>query len=287
MTLLALLLLLWSSEHAWRASPYVPRNEPRPQEADSGDQVPNPQPAPATDTEIWNDFTSWLQRQQPNSKPGDLIALYRENLLKQGVSKEEAGRRMSVVSDSIFTRRKGVEALWDKVYAGINPIFIQTPSAIVMSAIQGRKPGRALDIGMGQGRNSVYLAAQGWDVTGFDPSQEGVRIAQSNAAKTGVKIHALVARDDEFDYGSSQWDLIVMTYVRDLTANDAAIFLKALKPGGLVVYENGADTGNQILRAFLGFRIIRFDDVETTAEWNPQRTTRLQRLIAQSPSQPQ
>jgi 2-polyprenyl-3-methyl-5-hydroxy-6-metoxy-1,4-benzoquinol methylase len=242
------------------------------------------QPA-ASDTAIWNDFTSWLQRQQPNSKPGELIRLYRENLLKQGLSPDETGRRMSVVSDSIFTRRKGVEALWDKVFAGNDPIFIQTPSAIVMSAIEGRKPGKALDIGMGQGRNSVYLAAQGWDVTGFDPSQEGVRIAQANAAKAGVKFRTLVARDDEFDYGSSQWDLIVITYVRDLTGSDAAIFLRALKPGGIVVYENGADTGNQVLRAFLGFRIIRFEDVETTAEWNPDRKTHLQRLIAQRPSQ--
>jgi 2-polyprenyl-3-methyl-5-hydroxy-6-metoxy-1,4-benzoquinol methylase len=230
----------------------------------------------------WSDFTTWLKTQQPNSKPGELINNYRQTL--QGLSKEETNRRMSAISDGIFTRRKGVELLWDKVFAGKDPIFIQTPSAIVMSAIAGRKPGKALDIGMGQGRNSVYLAAQGWDVTGFDPSQEGVRIAQSNAAKTGVKFQALVARDDEFDYGSAQWDLIVMTYVRDLTAADAQIFQKALKPGGIVVYENGADKDNQVLRAFLNFQIVRFEDIETTAEWNPDRKTHLQRLIAQRPS---
>jgi 2-polyprenyl-3-methyl-5-hydroxy-6-metoxy-1,4-benzoquinol methylase len=239
--------------------------------------------AQPSDTQVWTDFTTWLQRQQPNSKPGELIGHYRENLLKQGLSKDETARRMSAISDSIFTRRKGVETLWDKVYAGSDPIFIQTPSALVMSAIPERKPGKALDIGMGQGRNSVYLAAQGWDVTGFDPSQEGVRIAQSNAAKTGVKIRALIARDDEFDYGSAQWDLIVMTYVRDLTANDARVFSKALKPGGIVVYENGADNDNSVLRAFLGFQIVHFEDIETTSEWNPQRKSRVQRLIAQSP----
>jgi len=238
------------------------------------------QPA-VSDAAVWNDFTTWLQHQQPDSKPNDMIQRYRANLLQQGVTEDEARRRMSVISNSIFTRRKGVEALWDKVFAGNDPIFIQTPSAIVMSAIEGRKPGKALDIGMGQGRNSVYLAAQGWDVTGFDPSQEGVRIAQSNAAKAGVKIRALAARDDEFDYGSSQWDLIAMTYVRDLSIRDAEIFSKALRPGGIVVYENGADTGNAVLRAFLGFQIIRFEDVETNPEWNPQHRIRIQRLIAQ------
>jgi len=90
----------------------------------------------------------------------------------------------------------------------------------------------------------------------------------------------VVARDDEFDYGTDQWDLIVMTYVRDLTQGDADRFRQALKAGGEVVYENGADTGNSVLRAFLGYQIVRFEDVETNAEWNPDRRTRVQRLIA-------
>src|SRR5437016_9209374 len=188
---------------------------------------------------------------------------------------------MGVVSNFIFTRRKGVELLWDKVYAGSNPIFIQSPSAVVMQAIEGRKPGKGLDIGMGQGRNSVYLAAQGWDVTGFDPSVEGVRLARSNADKAGVKIRAVVARDDEFDYGTGVWDLIVMTYVRDLTKEDSEIFWRALRPGGIVVYENGADESNAVLRGFLGFQIIRFEDIQATSDWNPENKGRVQRLIAQ------
>jgi len=55
---------------------------------------------------------------------------------------------MEVVSNSIFRRRKGVELLWDKVYAGTNPIFLQTPGTLVMQAIEGRKPGKTLDVGM-------------------------------------------------------------------------------------------------------------------------------------------
>src|SRR5439155_22871953 len=154
-------------------------------------------------------------------------------------------------------------------------------STVVMKAIEGRKPGKALDIGMGQGRNSVYLAAQGWDVTGFDPSVEGVRRARANADKAGVKIHAVVARDDEFDYGTAVWDLIVMTYIRDLTKQDSELFWRALKPGGIVVYENGADDSNAVLRGFLGFQIIRFEDTQAHPEWNPENTIRVQRLIAQ------
>jgi 2-polyprenyl-3-methyl-5-hydroxy-6-metoxy-1,4-benzoquinol methylase len=232
--------------------------------------------------QIWQAFLHWLDAQQPNSKPAELIAAYKASLIHDGLPPVEADRRMGVISDFIFSRRKGTEVLWDKVYAGSDPIFLQTPNALVRSAIAARKPGSALDVGMGQGRNSIFLAAQGWDVTGFDPSAEGVRIAQSNADKAGVKIHALVARDDEFDYGSSRWDLIVVTYVRDLTADDARIFQRALRPEGIVVYENGAgDSGNTVLRAFLGYRIVRFEDVETNPDWNPKNKIRVQKLIAQ------
>ena len=80
-----------------------------------------------------------------------------------------------------------------------------------MDAVQGRKPGRALDIGMGQGRNAVFLATQGWDVTGFDPSTEAVRIAKANADKSGVsnvefrkgEIESLPVDDNSIDVAIS------------------------------------------------------------------------------------
>lgn len=236
---------------------------------------------PESDQEIWDTFVHWLEAQPPNSHPGELFAAYRADEMRLGVSQDVVNHRMAVISDFFQARRKGTEILWDKVFAGAHPIFKETPTALVVSAIENRKPGAALDVGMGQGRNSVYLAARGWDVTGFDPSAEAVRIAQTNAEKAGVKMHAVVARDDEFDYGAGRWDMIVVTYVKDLTANDARIFWRALRPGGIVVYVNGADTSNAVLKAFLGFRIVRFEDVETTADWNPDRKTREQRLIAQ------
>jgi len=238
--------------------------------------------APAeTDQQIWDTFVHWLEAQPPNSKPGELFAAYRAEQIRQGVPDDVAKHRMAVISDFFAARRKGTEVLWDKVFAGDHPIFVETPTPLVVSAIENRKPGAALDVGMGQGRNSVYLAARGWDVTGFDPSDEGIRIAQSNAEKAGVKIHAVVSRDDEFDYGAELWDLIVMTYVKDLTADDARMFWRALKPGGIVVYVNGAGEDNAVLKALLGFRILRFEDVETSSDWNPERKTREQRLIAE------
>jgi 2-polyprenyl-3-methyl-5-hydroxy-6-metoxy-1,4-benzoquinol methylase len=73
-----------------------------------------------------------------------------------------------------------------------------------------RKPGKALDVGMGQGRNSIYLAQHGWDVTGFDPADEGVHRATAEAARLGLKITAVVTTFEQFDFGESRWDLIVL-----------------------------------------------------------------------------
>ncbi len=110
-----------------------------------------------------------------------------------------------------------------------------------------------------------------------------MRLAQANAAKAGVQIHALVSSDDRFDFGAAQWDLILMTYVRSVTASDAERFRRALKPGGLFVYENGSDRDNRLLRLFLSFHILRFEDVDAFPDWNPGAKIRLERLVAEKP----
>ena len=113
-----------------------------------------------------------------------------------------------------------------------------------------------------------------------------MRIAQENAAKQGVSIKAVVARDDQFDFGTNQWDLIVMTFVRTPTKADADKFLQALKPGGLVVYEDGADDNHSVLDAFHQFRIRFFEDVNDKGDWNPEVVNRHQRLVAEKPGIP-
>jgi SAM-dependent methyltransferase len=231
----------------------------------------------------WKAFLAWLAAQPPDSKPANLIRPYRAELIRKGMSPAEAEREMERLGNLAFTRRDGAKVLWNKVYGGRDPIFIQTPNALLASAIEGRKPGKALDFGMGQGRNAVFLAIEGWDVTGFDPSDEAIRQAQANAAKAGVKIHAVVAPDDRFDFGVAQWDLIVMTYIRSPTARDAERIRRALAPGGIFVYENGSDRHNELLKLFLTFRIVRFEDVDAFPDWNPGEKIRQERLVAEKP----
>jgi SAM-dependent methyltransferase len=240
--------------------------------------------SPASDEQSFQQFLKWLSTRPPASSPRDLIPPYRQELIKQGLSEQEADRQLAKFWQRAYKDPEGSRILWNKIYAGKDaPIFVTHPSAFLMRTIDGLPPGKALDIGMGQGRNAVFLATQRWDVTGFDPSDEAVRIARENAGKVGATLKAVVARDDQFDFGTSQWDLILMTFIRTPTKADADRFWQALKPGGLFVYEDGADDDQSVLDAFHQFRILFFEDVKDKGDWNPQVVNHHQRLVAEKP----
>ena len=83
-------------------------------------------------------------------------------------------------------KKKSAEQLWNELYAmreGKEHQF----NKFLAEAVKGRTPGKALDIGMGQGRNAVFLAQHGWDVTGVDTSAEGVRQANAQAQAAMIK----------------------------------------------------------------------------------------------------
>jgi len=189
----------------------------------------------------------------------------------------------------------GQASEYDSIYSGKDGVpFPREPNQFLVEMTKGRKPGRALDVGMGQGRNSIYLAGQGWDVTGFDASGEGVRRAGAEAARLGVRLSALVATFDQFDFGESRWDLIVLTY--EPTRKIAPRVQRALKPGGILVAEDrhmdtkrvwpegGLLRDNELPSLFPGLRVIRYEDVWAVPDWQAMRLKeRLVRLCAEKP----
>src|SRR5215831_21041860 len=58
---------------------------------------------------------------------------------------------------------------------GGESVFNHHPNAFLVECVRNRKSGKALDVGMGSGRNALYLASHGWDVTGFDIANVGYR----------------------------------------------------------------------------------------------------------------
>ncbi len=96
---------------------------------------------------------------------------------------------------------------------------------------------------MGQGRNALYLASKGWQVTGFDIAEKGLEAAQEAAAKRGLHISTVKSGYEGFDFGHEQWDLIVFSYAWVPLADPALVqrVRAALRPGGLVVIEHPAE----------------------------------------------
>jgi SAM-dependent methyltransferase len=168
------------------------------------------------------------------------------------------------------------------------------PSTFLVEMTRGVTPGTALDLGMGQGRNAIYLAQQGWMVTGLDPADRVVAAVREEANRLEVSLDALVLRDDQFDFGRDRWDLIVLSYVsvRQLVPK----VYDSLKSGGRVVVEGfhrdatkGASIAggvvfdtNELLKLFDRFRVVRYEDSEGPADAGGVRT-RLVRLAAQKP----
>jgi SAM-dependent methyltransferase len=172
-------------------------------------------------------------------------------------------------------------------------VFVRKPNAFLVEMTRHRKPGMALDVGMGQGRNTIFLAQEGWDVTGIDPADEGVRQARAEADRLGLKIHAEITTFERFDFGESRWDLIVLMY--EPTKDIAPKVERSLKPGGAVIVEDrhmdtrrvwpaGTFADNELALLFPGLRILRYEDVWALSDWSAMKLEeRLVRLFAEKP----
>ncbi|HEV3485618.1 MAG TPA: hypothetical protein VG106_09440 [Vicinamibacterales bacterium] len=101
---------------------------------------------------------------------------YRSKLTADGVPASEIERRLTLLR----TKREDLERdFWNRFFTVEKPSFNTAPNAFLVSVVENRKPGTALDVGMGEGRNALYLAKLGWDVTGFDPADKRLRLRSS------------------------------------------------------------------------------------------------------------
>jgi SAM-dependent methyltransferase len=136
-----------------------------------------------------------------------------------------------------------LQAFWNARYAkaGGEYVYGTEPNAFLAGSLPSfRRGGDALCIADGEGRNSVWLARQGFRVSAIDLAVEGVAKARSLAGREGVTIDAQVADVTRYDYGNARWDAIVSIFlhlpakVRRSTHRRA---IAGLKPGGVFVYE--------------------------------------------------
>jgi 2-polyprenyl-3-methyl-5-hydroxy-6-metoxy-1,4-benzoquinol methylase len=75
---------------------------------------------------------------------------------------------------------------WDERYRGDGQIWSGAPNAQLVAEVSGLRPGTALDVGCGEGGDVIWLARQGWRVTGADFSANGLARAARHAEEAGV-----------------------------------------------------------------------------------------------------
>ncbi|MFO7708354.1 MAG: methyltransferase domain-containing protein [Desulfobacterales bacterium] len=142
------------------------------------------------------------------------------------------------------------------------------PAAVVKEFCRLAPARRALDLAAGNGRNSLYLAAQGFCVDAVDISDAGL----SRFAGRSPAVRIVCADLDSFDIPAGRYDLIV-----DVLYLNRRLFpqiCEGLAPGGVLIFETlvasagaAANEGhcrdyllreNELLRSFLGLKVVYY-----------------------------
>ena len=165
---------------------------------------------------------------------------------------------------------------WDKRFSVERYLYGTAPVEFLADNIDRLPGGKALLLASGEGRNAVWLAEQGYDVTAQDASPVGLEKARALAEQRGVTIKTEVGDlQGGYDMGESAYDLITDFYYHDPAMFPAVI--RALKPGGMFILQNFSidqlETNrfgpknpdylvkpNELLSHFEGYRILHYED---------------------------
>lgn len=128
---------------------------------------------------------------------------------------------------------------WNARYTSEEFVYGREPNGFFKEELDKLSPGKLLLPAEGEGRNAVYAAKAGWDVTCFDWSEEGKKKADRLAGDAGVQINYLVSEIGAFDYKGSEFDAVGLIFVHlpeeereELHKN----VVKSLKPGGTLIF---------------------------------------------------
>ncbi|MDR7172053.1 SAM-dependent methyltransferase [Nocardia kruczakiae] len=138
---------------------------------------------------------------------------------------------------------------WEQRYRDSDRVWSGNPNPLLVRETADLRPGRALDLGCGEGADAVWLAGQGWQVTGVDISQTALERAAAHAERAGLGDRVVWQRHElgrTFPDGS--YDLINAQFLQSPVALDQDGVLRraadAVAPGGtlLIVMHAGWPT---------------------------------------------
>jgi SAM-dependent methyltransferase len=132
------------------------------------------------------------------------------------------------------------ESRWDERYRGPGYFYGTAPNDFLVSVADRLPPGRALCLAEGEGRNAVFLAERGYEVTAVDISAEGLRKAERLASDRRVALRCEHHDLATYDIEPGAWEVIVLIFahlppgLRERVHRDA---VRGLGPGGALVLE--------------------------------------------------
>ena len=112
--------------------------------------------------------------------------------------------------------KKPAAQVWDERYSQSTYLFGKEPALLLKNHLSALHKGKVLDIAMGEGRNSVFLAQNGFQVEGVDCSAKAVEKAKLLAAEKQVAIEAKTQNLDFFLMPLMKYDTILMMYFKPL-----------------------------------------------------------------------
>lgn len=129
---------------------------------------------------------------------------------------------------------------WNERYAEHEAVYGLQPNEFFKEQIDKLPPGKLLLPGEGEGRNAIYAAQQGWDVTAFDSSDVAIKKALKRAEQLGVHINYVHTDMEGFTAAAESFDAVGIVYFH-LPPQARIVFhervIQWLKPGGCIIME--------------------------------------------------
>jgi thioredoxin reductase/SAM-dependent methyltransferase len=130
------------------------------------------------------------------------------------------------------------EADWDHRYTG-DRVWSGNPNGTLVNEINGLAPGRALDVGAGEGGDALWLAEQGWSVTASDISQRALDRVDAEAERRGLRVECRRTDANALDaFETAAFDLVTAQYAsipRTPDGRGVRNLLNAVAPGGTLL----------------------------------------------------
>jgi 2-polyprenyl-3-methyl-5-hydroxy-6-metoxy-1,4-benzoquinol methylase len=164
-----------------------------------------------------------------------------------------------------------VAEMWDNRYSETGYAYGRDPNDFLKASAKHIPMGNVLCLGAGEGRNAVYLAQKGYDVTAVDISEAGLNKAQLLAKENSVHIKTIEADISEFRINKNHWHGIISVFFHIPSVLRKTIHrnvVAGLVPGGVFILEGYSQeqldykTGGPTVRELL------FDLDEIQAELN-------------------